>query len=83
MNYPELHLWDVSQKSLLNRYRGHKQEKFIIKCAFGGESEQYLIAGSEDAKAYIWHINCQTPLEIVEGHSLLVSCIIWNPGNTK
>lgn len=40
---------------LIRRYKGgHEQSMFVLRCAFGGANEQFVLCGSEDATAAIW-----------------------------
>ena len=52
------------------RYRGHQQEKFVVKVQFAGLNEMFIICGSENAKVFIWHKNSQEPVRVLEGHNL-------------
>ena len=53
---PRLEIYDLDRKGeVVARYRGHKQEMFIVKCAFGGVSEGFVMCGSEDSCIYIWN----------------------------
>lgn len=43
------------------RYEGHQQEKFMLRCAFGGNKNLTVSCGSEDGNIYLWHLNKSTP----------------------
>lgn len=43
----ELHLWDLRTYELAMRYTGHTQEKFLIRCDFGGPNDSFIVCGSE------------------------------------
>jgi len=43
----ELHIWDIEKGELIQRYFGHKQEKFLIRCCFGGNDDAFIASGSE------------------------------------
>ena len=43
----ELHLWDLKSYEMVMRYTGHSQEKFLIRCDFGGPNECFITCGSE------------------------------------
>lgn len=61
----------------VRKYFGHKQESFSIKCNFGGEYEQYLTCGSEDACIYIWNILSSIPMYKFKAHSAPINCVVW------
>ena len=38
------------------RYKGgHEQTMFVLRCAFGGARESFVLCGSEDATVALWH----------------------------
>ena len=48
----------------------------IIKCCFGGDKDQYIISGSEDAKVYFWERKYPgTPKYIFKGHLGMVNSV--------
>lgn len=73
-------LYDVDEKRILMRYRGHSGARFVIRAAFGGPSECFVISGSEDTLIYIWHKFYGVLLHALSGHSLSISAVAW-PGS--
>jgi WD40 repeat protein len=61
----------------IRKYFGHKQESFSIKCNFGGDMEQYLTCGSEDAYLYVWNILSSIPSYRFKAHSAPINCVVW------
>jgi WD40 repeat protein len=51
---PRLDLWDLEKKEVVRKYKGHKQDLYIIKCSFGGVGENLVLCGSSDSCVYIW-----------------------------
>ncbi len=51
----------------------------IIKCAFGGVSENLVVCGSEDTCIYIWNRDKGDLLTRLEGHTQSVNSVHWNP----
>lgn len=55
---PRLELFDLSRDKraeLLRRFKGgHEQTMFVLRCAFGGANEAFVLCGSEDASITIW-----------------------------
>ena len=50
-------LYDLNKTKIENNYYDHSQKTMIIKCAFAGNSDQYIISGSEDGCVYLWDRN--------------------------
>ena len=53
-NFPKILLYDLNKTKTEDKYFGHSQNTMIIKCAFGGNKDQYIISGSEDGYVYLW-----------------------------
>lgn len=41
----EMHVWDLDERALVNSYRGQKQARFVIRSAFGGHEDSYIVSG--------------------------------------
>ncbi|KAG9446846.1 hypothetical protein H6P81_012974 [Aristolochia fimbriata] len=80
LNTEEIHLWNIdgTQAEPL-KYAGHKQGKYVIRSCFGGTNCRFVASGSENSKIYIWHRESCKLLEILQGHSMTVNCVSWNP----
>lgn len=42
-----LRLWDLDERKVVQKYRGHKLGRLTIRPAFGGPAEELVISGSE------------------------------------
>lgn len=73
-----LHLWDIKCNSLVRRFRGNKQDYFVIYSCFGGSNEEFFASGSEDNLIYIYHREKETPINRLEGHTKPVTCVDWH-----
>jgi len=45
--YPELHKWDLINFEIVQIFSGHFQEKFMLRCSFGGYLNALISCGSE------------------------------------
>jgi len=87
----ELHLWDLKdlprsspmavEARLLMRFRGHTQEKYVIRSCFGGVGDAFIGSGSEDNCLHVWHRESGRLLESLAGHTGMVNSVAWNPAN--
>ncbi|GKB89178.1 WD repeat-containing protein WDS [Tanacetum coccineum] len=49
LNSQEIHIWDVEgswEKPL--RYKGHRQEQYVIRSGFGGVNDTFIASGSDN-----------------------------------
>ncbi|RWW74728.1 hypothetical protein BHE74_00017319 [Ensete ventricosum] len=51
LNSEEIHLWNINvSSSLPDKFRGHKQGKYVIRSCFGGSNSLFIASGSEDSQ---------------------------------
>jgi WD40 repeat protein len=72
-----IHLWDIQENECIMRYKGHEQERFALKCSFGGKLEEFVISGGESGRIYLWNKLHGTLLSTLEGHQGPVNAIAW------
>jgi len=77
----EIHLWDMQTRTLAFTFQGHTQNKYVIRSAFGGNNEAFVVSGSEDKNIYIWHRERGMLLGTLSGHGGMVNSVAWNPMN--
>ncbi|KAK7716561.1 hypothetical protein SLS57_006589 [Botryosphaeria dothidea] len=79
MNENKICLMEVETGELLEKYEGQKQREYIIRSAFGGAGENFVVSGSEDSRVHIWRSNGNL-VEKLEAHrSGCVNCVAWHP----
>ncbi|CDR95184.1 WD domain, G-beta repeat containing protein, putative [Babesia bigemina] len=76
--YPVIRLWDLDERRVIQTYRGHREDRFILRCAFGGPDERFVVNGSEDAHIYIWNKLFGTLVAVLQAHSSTVNGIAWS-----
>lgn len=74
-----IHLWDLKDKVLVQKFQGSVHNSFLSYSSFGGANETYVASGSEDNRVYIWNVRKEQPIQILEGHTRSVTCVSWNP----
>lgn len=74
---PMIELIDISSFKVIGKYFGHRQDKFNIKCSFGGINENFIICGSQNAKVYLWSRTQSIPVSVVKAHVASVNSVIW------
>lgn len=59
MNPDRLDMLDIDTGQVIQDYQGHSQREFMIRSAFGGANENFVISGSEGPRCclpfYTWH----------------------------
>lgn len=49
----EIHLWNIRNDPVrVNRYNGHKRNRFVIRSCFGGSEQAFIASGSEDSQVF-------------------------------
>ncbi|KAM0835154.1 hypothetical protein ACQ4PT_063123 [Festuca glaucescens] len=84
LNSQEIHLWKTNGSSSdPDKFKGHKQGKFVIRSCFGGSDSLFIASGSEDSQVYIWQRCMEMPIKVLYGHSMTVNCVSWNPARPQ
>jgi len=79
LKLPRIVLWDLERSECVTRYTGHQQERYMLRCSFGGINESLVVCGSEDSGIYIWHRKTAALISVLRGHTGTVNSVHWNP----
>lgn len=75
----EAQLIDLTTRETVKKFLGHTGGDYVIRSAFGGANESFVISGSEDGNILIWHKNIGAPVERLTGHIPRTNAVAWNP----
>lgn len=53
MNPDTIELMEIDSAELIHKFEGHSQKQFIIRSAFGGADENFVVSGSEGEFLYL------------------------------
>jgi WD40 repeat protein len=88
-NDSRVRMYNLRDKSLEMKFRGHENTCSQINASFSDDA-QYVICGSEDRKAYIWSTRevdienkDKQPVELFEAHSDIVTTSIMAPTKSR
>ena len=84
-------MYNLSEKKIEKKYYGHIQKGNVVKCAFGGDKDQYILSASEDFIIYLWARNIsglpkyqfKDHLNIINGIEMINSSIIVSISDDK
>jgi WD repeat-containing protein 26 len=77
----EAQLIDLATREQKKKFLGHTGGDFVIRAAFGGANESFVISGSEDGNILIWHKDSSGPVERLSGHTPRTNAVAWNPAD--
>ncbi|OTA94806.1 hypothetical protein M434DRAFT_20608 [Hypoxylon sp. CO27-5] len=72
-------LIDLIRREPVQSYTGFTSEKYMIRSAFGGADESFVISGSEDGSINIWHKETAYPVVKLNGHIPGCNSVSWSP----
>ncbi|KAJ4372799.1 hypothetical protein N0V86_008165 [Didymella sp. IMI 355093] len=88
-NDSRLRIYNMKDKSLDMKFKGHENNCSQIRAAFV-DSSGHIVCGSEDRKAYIWSTSApegdkknQRPVEMFEAHDSIATCTVFAPLQTR
>ncbi|KAF5246435.1 hypothetical protein FAUST_1315 [Fusarium austroamericanum] len=75
----EAQLIDLVTRNSVQKFFGHTGGAYMIRSAFGGANESFVVSGSEDGNILIWHKNTGAAIERLPGHHPRCNAVAWNP----
>jgi len=78
---PEVQLWDIEHKVRVQKFKGHKHARYVIRSSLGGNREAFVVSGSEDSQVFLWHRETGSLIRALCGHSGTINSVSWNPTN--
>ncbi|ODQ78153.1 hypothetical protein BABINDRAFT_87820 [Babjeviella inositovora NRRL Y-12698] len=85
----ELQLWSIKEPAmpyLVQRYLGHRHERYVLHSSFGNWDESVVVSGDEKGRIFFWDRYNGSIVHIVneqEHQSLLVNCVDWNVAGSE
>jgi WD40 repeat protein len=89
-NDSRLRIYNMKDKTLEMKFRGHENNCSQIRATFA-DSSGHIICGSEDRKTYIWSTTSTAegekrnhrPVEMFEAHNSITTCTVIAPIQTR
>eukprot|EP01062_Namystynia_karyoxenos_P077283 TRINITY_DN7744_c0_g1_i1.p1 TRINITY_DN7744_c0_g1~~TRINITY_DN7744_c0_g1_i1.p1 ORF type:complete len:588 (+),score=213.70 TRINITY_DN7744_c0_g1_i1:215-1978(+) len=78
-----IHMYDLHQRRMVQRFRGHKQSKYVIRAVFGGAGQSFVASGSEDGRVVIYHRKTGQKIADLAGHRKIANSVAWNPADPR
>jgi len=81
----EVQLWDLEESPTVRvqKYRGHKHARYVIRSRVGGNREGLVVCGSEDSQVFLWHRDSGALMATLSGHSATINSVTWNPADAS
>lgn len=75
---PVMRLWDIQDRRVVQTYRGHREDRYILRSTLGGPRESFVISGSEDSQIYIWNKVFGSLISVIQAHTSTVNAVAWS-----
>lgn len=72
---PEVQVWDVSEMTIVQKFKGFKQARYVIRGCFGGHNQMFVLCGSEDHLVHIWERTSGNLIDKLKGHKGTVNTV--------
>eukprot|EP00762_Andalucia_godoyi_P002996 ANDGO_04090.mRNA.1 putative WD repeat-containing protein C343.04c len=75
----EILLFDTTTGHVQGKLEGHRQDRLVVRSAFAGADDRYLISGSEDDLIYVYSTQSGEILAKLSGHTASVNDVAYSP----
>lgn len=65
---PEIHVWNIRERRVVQKFKGYKQVRYVIRGCLGGHEGMLVLCGSEDNRLYIWERKSGDLIAKLPGH---------------
>lgn len=75
MEVPEIHVWNLRDRKVVQKFKGYKQQRYVIRGCLGGHDGMLILCGSEDNRVYIWERRSGNLIAKLSGHQGTVNTV--------
>uniref|UniRef100_K3WHL7 Uncharacterized protein n=1 Tax=Globisporangium ultimum (strain ATCC 200006 / CBS 805.95 / DAOM BR144) TaxID=431595 RepID=K3WHL7_GLOUD len=75
----EIACLEINSETILPKYIGAKEKRFITRPCFVGQQNGIVTCGSEDAKIYLWQRDTGHLVATLRGHSSVINTVQCHP----
>lgn len=77
----QVRLIDLPRRNPVHSFIGHSGGDYLIRSAFGGANESFIVSGSEDGHPCIWQKHTGNLVERLPKHDARCNAVEWNPAD--
>ncbi|CAI5732598.1 unnamed protein product [Peronospora destructor] len=70
---------EMATGSVVAKYRGLREQRYVLRPCFGGDHSELVVSGSEDGAVYLWQRNSGKQVGKLNGHSSVVNVVVRHP----
>ncbi|EGZ29443.1 hypothetical protein PHYSODRAFT_349334 [Phytophthora sojae] len=70
---------EVATGSVIAKYRGIREQRYVLRPCFVGAHSELVACGSEDGKVYVWQRDSGKRVTELDGHSSVVNVVARHP----
>ncbi|KAG6615793.1 WD40 repeat-containing protein [Phytophthora cinnamomi] len=70
---------EVATGSVIAKYRGIREQRYVLRPCFVGAHSELVVSGSEDGKVYVWQRDSGKLVTELDGHSSVVNVVARHP----